>query len=90
MYPDLKVATRKYWRKLDQLETAYQRGEVSLEEVNVRVAELMAELGQARRAALSAFWGQLKQQWQAQRDAIVGGVLLVSLTYAWFVVSHSA
>jgi hypothetical protein len=90
MFPDLQAATRNYWRKLDQLEATYQRGEVSLAEVDVRVAELMAELGQVRRAALSAVWGQLKHQWQTQREAIVGVVLLVGLTYAWFVVSHSA
>ena len=46
MFPNLFEATKTYWRKLDELEAAYQQGKVSTEVVNATVAELMAELAQ--------------------------------------------
>jgi hypothetical protein len=86
MIPNLIEATNDYWRKLDHLETAYQRGEVSLEEVDTRVAELMAELGQTRREAFRYSWHGLRQFWNQQREAIVGTAFLGALTYTWLVV----
>ncbi len=44
MFPNLFQATFDYWRKLDELEAAYQKGEIPLKEVDARVADLMAEL----------------------------------------------
>lgn len=87
MFPNLLDATKTYWRKLDELEAAYQKGEVSLDEVNARVKELMAELGQERRAALRYVinsWGQL---WEQQRETILGVTLLGVLGYAWITIS---
>jgi hypothetical protein len=52
---NLQEATQEYWHKLDELETAYQQGKISLEEVDVEAASLMAELGRKRRVTISYF-----------------------------------
>lgn len=83
MMPNLLEATNNYWRELNKLNAAYQRDEVSLEEVDARVAVLMAELGQERRAALAAFANGLRHLWQEQRESILGVGILGVLTYVW-------
>jgi hypothetical protein len=55
MLTNLQEATQEYWHKLDELETAYQQGKISLEEVDVEAASLMAELGRKRRVTISYF-----------------------------------
>ncbi|HEY9696106.1 MAG TPA: hypothetical protein V6D10_02510 [Trichocoleus sp.] len=87
MIPNLLEATNEYWRKLNELEAAYQRGEVSLEEVDTRVATLMAELGQERRATLRFLMGNVSRIWNEQRELVVGLGLVGVLTYAWAVIS---
>lgn len=89
MIPDLLEATHDYWHKLDELEAAYQRGDVSLTEVDTRVAELMAELGQARRAALKGLWAGLRSSVQAHWELFMSAALLGSLTYAWVMTSQA-
>jgi hypothetical protein len=86
MIPNLIEATNDYWRKLNELDAAYQRGEVSLEEVDTRVAELMAELGQARHETFRYLWHGLRHLWNQQREAIVGTACLGALTYTWLVI----
>lgn len=81
--PDLIQATRSYWRKLDELEAAYQRGEVSLDEVDARVEMLMAELGEARRETWQFFLAGLDRIWQEQREVIMGLALIGLITYSW-------
>ena len=51
MFPNLLEATREYWRKLDELETAYKQGRISIEEVDASVNVLMEELGREPGAA---------------------------------------
>jgi hypothetical protein len=87
MIPNLLEATNEYWRKLNELEAAYQRGEVSLEEVDARVAILMAELGQERRATMRFLLDNVSRIWQEQRELVLGLGLLGVLTYSWIVVS---
>jgi hypothetical protein len=87
MFPNLLEATKDYWRKLDELEAAYKRGEVSLAEVDARVPELMAELGQERRAALDYLFGSWRRLWHEQRETIAGVAFLAILTYSWVVFS---
>ena len=87
MMPALLGATQDYWRKLNELEAAYQRGEVSLPEVDARVAELMQELGQERRAAIDFVIHSAQHLWRQQQEAIFGVSLLGVLTYAWAVMS---
>lgn len=86
MTPNLLEATHEYWHKLNELESAYQRGEVTLEEVDVRVEELMTELGRSRRAAFSYFLSGVRHFWNEQRETIVGVLGLSVLTYGWLVV----
>lgn len=81
--PDLVEATKRYWQQLDELEAAYQRGEVSPEQVNTRVSALMAELGRERRAALRFLGDRLKDFWLTQKEAVVAVACLAVLTCAW-------
>ena len=83
MIPNLMEATRDYWHQLDELEAAYQRGEVSIVEVNARVKELMTDLGRSRRESLTAFRIGIRRLWDDQREAIVGVAGLSVLTYGW-------
>ena len=83
MIPNLMEATRDYWHQLDELEAAYQPGEVSISEVNARVKELMTELSRSRRESLSYFWSGIRRLWDDQREAIVGVAGLGVLTYGW-------
>lgn len=86
MVPNLLEATREYWRKLNDLEAEYQRGDVSLEEVDARVATLMAELGQERRATLRFFMDNVNRIWNEQREIVIGLGLVSVLTYAWLII----
>lgn len=85
--PNLLEATKDYWLKLDELEAAYQKGEVSLEEVDARVPELIAELGRERKAVLNYVFNGWSRLWEYQRETIVGVAFLGIITYVWAVVS---
>ncbi len=83
MFPNLFEATKTYWRKLDELEAAYQQGKVSTEVVNETVAELMAELAQERRAAFT-FVVQTGQHWLGQqKDTLLGLAIFAIAIYGW-------
>ncbi len=86
MIPNLLEATNDYWNKLNDLETAYQRGEVSLEEVDYRVKELMAELGQERRRTFSYLFNNLRRTWDEQREVVAGMALLGVVTIGWLAI----
>ncbi len=83
--PDLLAATRDYWRKLDEVEAAYKRGELSVEEVDNRVHKLMNELGRERRATLNFLFQNVRRLWDEQREILIGVGFLALLAYAWFV-----
>ncbi|MEP0865501.1 hypothetical protein NDI37_13600 [Funiculus sociatus GB2-A5] len=87
MIADLLEDTRDYWRKLDELEAAYKKGEVSLQEVDAKVKLLMTELGRSRKQALSYFVSSFRAKWSQQPEIIVGVAVLGIITYAWAVVS---
>ncbi len=87
MFPNLLEATWDYWRKLNALQAAYQRGEVSLEEVDARVATLMTELGQERRATIRFLLDNVHRIWNEQQQLVLGLGLVGALAYAWIVVS---
>ena len=87
MFPNLLQATKDYWRKLDELEAAYKRGDVSLEEVDAKVAVLIADLKQERREALTFIFNGLTSLWHEQREIVIGLGLIGMLTYTWIVVS---
>jgi hypothetical protein len=82
--PDLFAATQRYWQALDRLEAAYHRGEVSLAEVDARVAELMADLGRERRAALRFLGTAIAQNWREYSTLwLVVGLVLVTYWAGW-------
>lgn len=85
MLPNLWAATQEYWRKLDALEASYHKGEVSIDQVNAKVAELMAELGEERRATWAYLLSNWSHFWSEQREAIVGTALMGIIAYAWVV-----
>jgi len=85
MGPNLLEATNDYWRKLDELNTAYYRGDISLEEVDAQVKALMTELGQARREYFRHLMHGFRQTWDTQRELMLGCAFLTILAYGWFV-----
>jgi len=87
MIPNLLEATKEYWRNLNELDAEYQRGEVSLEEVNARVAKLMVGLGRERRASVRFLLDNVSRIWHEQKELVVGLGMVGALTYAWIVVS---
>ncbi|MEM6611351.1 MAG: hypothetical protein AAF652_03680 [Cyanobacteria bacterium P01_C01_bin.72] len=87
MFPNLLQATKEYWRQLDELEIAYQQGEIHLEEVDARVADLIAELAAERRAAFSYFWHGCPYWVKTQKETVISLVILALITYAWMLTS---
>ena len=87
MFPNLLQATQEYWRKLDELEAAYQQGEIPLKEVDARVADLMAEQAQERRAAFGILWHGWQHWLTTQRETIISLVILALVTYGWVLTS---
>ena len=83
MFPNLLQATREYWRKLDELELAYQQGKISLDEVDVRVAELMAELAIERLATFTYFYCICQNWLTVQRQTVIGLAILAIITNGW-------
>ena len=83
MFPNLFQATQEYWRKLDELEESYQQGEIPLKEVDARVAELMAELAQERRAAFAFLWHSCQHLVTTQRETLMGLAIVILLIYVW-------
>jgi len=84
--PNLLESTREYWRKLDELEAAYYNGEVSIEEVDRQVEQLMAELGRERRIVFSAIWNNIGRIIQERQETIIGLFLVLTVTYAWLAI----
>ena len=83
MFPNLFQATKDYWRKLDELEAAYQQGKVSLEEVDARVADLMAELAEERRASFAYIWHSWQHLLTTQRETLMGLAIVIFVIYIW-------
>ena len=87
MFPNLLEDTKEYWCKLNELEAAYQKGEVSIEEVDARVKLLTTELSKSRQAALNYVLNSFYHLMNEQRETIVGIAVLGVISYAWAVVS---
>jgi hypothetical protein len=84
MFFDLIGATHDYWRKLDAVEAAYRRKELTAEEAHARIQQLMKDLGRDRRRVLREFWASLRHPLQRRGDALVGIAMIGLLTYLWF------
>ena len=85
MFTDLTEATRDYWKKLDEVEAAYKRDDMTLQEVDAEVQRLMTELGNARRRALRDVWATFQVFVRQQREAIAGTAAIAALAYLWLV-----
>lgn len=83
MFTDLLSATQNYWRKLDEVEAAYRRDEMTIKEVDAEVHRLMVELGDHRRRALKDFWASFQYFVQQQREVLAGTAVLGVLAYVW-------
>ena len=90
MFPDLIGATRDYWRKLDAVEAAYQRSELTLAEVDAEVKALMVNLGQTRRRAVRDVWATVQVFLQQQRETISGVAVVGVLAYVWLTLNGQA
>lgn len=90
MFPDLIGATRDYWRKLDAVEAAYRRSELTLAELDTEVKALMVDLGQTRRKALRDVWATVQVFLQQQRETISGVAVIGVLAYAWLTLNGPA
>ncbi|MBD2256922.1 hypothetical protein [Pseudanabaena sp. FACHB-2040] len=86
MIPDLLEATQDYMQQLSALEAAYQRDEISIEEVDAKVEELMVDLGRTRREAFSALWASFSNVLQTQWETVAGFTGIGVLTYLWLVI----
>ncbi len=83
MIPNLLEATQEYWQKLDKLESDYQAGKVTIEEVDAQVEYLMKELGQKRRASINYFLRTLRYSIVEQKEVVMGIAILGVLSYSW-------
>ena len=66
---------------------AYDRGQISIEQVDAEVKKLMSELGFKRRQAFSYFWHSLRYRLQNQAEFIMGLILMAIAIYAWFLLN---
>jgi hypothetical protein len=85
MFTDLLSATQDYWHKLDQVEAAYKRDEMTIQEVDAEVQRLMVELGNQRRQALKDLWASVQYFVQQQQEVLAGTAVLGVLAYVWLV-----
>ncbi|MGK7940284.1 MAG: hypothetical protein AB4062_09080 [Crocosphaera sp.] len=83
MFPNLFEATTEYWRQLDDIETRYNRGELSLEEVDREVEILMKQLGQKRRETLRYFRDSLSHWISIHTEFLIGFMILLVAVYSW-------
>ncbi|MDJ0703352.1 MAG: hypothetical protein QNJ46_08735 [Leptolyngbyaceae cyanobacterium MO_188.B28] len=90
MFPNLFEATKEYWSNLDRLEAAYKQGDLSLDEVDAKVAELMAGLAQERRDALTYLGRSLWYGLTARREILLGVGFVAIVAYSWMLTSLSS
>ncbi len=82
---DLVEDTKRYWRELDALEQAYERGELSIEEVDSRVDQLMRDLGEQRRRSWNFFFSNLINLiWDEKLTVFIFSVAIL-LVYTWII-----
>ena len=89
MIPNLFAATQEYWHQLDILEKQYQNGDVSIAEVDARVAQLMTELADERRLAFRSIGYALQGWLNLKGDVIFGIFSILLLAYFWYFLNFS-
>jgi len=88
MIPNLIEATRHYWRRLDQIEAAYGKGELSAADVEAQIQQAMAELGQSRRETLRLLRAGLQHRLNQSGDLLAGALCISLLAYLWLTVTY--
>ncbi|MGK7955550.1 MAG: hypothetical protein AB4063_09875 [Crocosphaera sp.] len=83
MFPHLFEATNEYWRQLDEIESRYQQGELSIEEVDREVESLMKQLGQKRRESLRFLINSLSHWISTHTELLIGFLLVLMVAYTW-------
>jgi hypothetical protein len=85
MFTDLLSATQDYWQKLDEVEAAYKRDEMTIEEVDAEVKRLMTQLGNTRRRALRDFGASVRYFLQQQQEVLAGTAVIGLLACLWLI-----
>jgi hypothetical protein len=85
MFTDLLSATQDYWHKLDAVEAAYKRDEMTIEEVDAEVKHLMTQLGNTRRQALRDFGASARYFMQQQQEVLAGTAVIGLLACLWLI-----
>ena len=83
MFPNLFEATTEYWQQLDEIESRYQQGELSIEEVDQEVEMLMKQLGQKRRESFRFFRDSLSHWISTHTEFLIGLVFVLMVAYSW-------
>lgn len=83
MFPDLFQATKEYWQQLDRIESLYQQGQMSIEEVDQEVQKLMEQLGRKRRESLDFWLKSCLNFISTQREMVIGLVFIFAFVYIW-------
>ncbi len=89
MFPNLFEATNEYWRQLDEIESRYQRGELSIEEVDREVEILMKQLGQKRRESLLLFKNSLSHWISTHTELLIGFLFVLVVAYSWMLTMNN-
>ena len=90
MFPNLFEATTEYWRQLDEIESRYKQGELSIEEVDREVEILMKQLGQKRRESLRFFKDSLSHWISTHTEFLIGFLfVLMVVAYSWMLTMNN-
>lgn len=89
MFPDLFEATKEYWQQLDEIESLYQQGKLSIEEVDREVEILMKQLGRKRKESL-LFLTESFSHWVSNHtELLVTLVFVLTVVYSWMLTMNN-
>lgn len=85
MFPNLFEATKEYWQQLDHIESRYQQGELSIQEVDEEVKNLMQQLGQKRRESFRYFLASWSNWLSTHAEMLIALSFVVIVAYSWMI-----
>ncbi|EAZ92939.1 hypothetical protein [Crocosphaera chwakensis] len=89
MFPNLFEATKEYWQQLDEIESRYKQGKLSIEEVDREVETLMKQLGRKRKETL-LFLTETFSHWvSSNTELLVTLVLVLTVVYSWMLTMNN-
>ncbi|ACB51563.1 hypothetical protein cce_2213 [Crocosphaera subtropica ATCC 51142] len=83
MFPNLFEATKEYWQQLDEIESRYQQGKLSIEEVDREVETLMKQLGRKRKETLLFLTESLSHWISTNTELLISLVFVLTVIYSW-------